>query len=98
MIRAVTKLRSCSILFIMGTFLALIGAARAEADIGDELGNENGGDGEQHLGKTGPRQEDMMVLYGAAAFFLLLAGGIGKWAASQGHDAPQPAAAGRRTP
>jgi hypothetical protein len=74
--------------------LVLAGAARAEADIGDD---DVGGERTQHAeGKAGPKQGDMMVLYAAAGFFLVMAAGIGKWAASQGHDAPKPAAAGGR--
>ena len=66
---------------------------------GDEIVGEKkvgGGEAQGLTRNKGPKQEDMMILYAAAGFFLLLALAIGKWASSQGHDAAKPEAGGRQ--
>ena len=63
----------------------------------DEIGGEEIGDGGRpHRPPRGPgaKSGDMMVLYAAAGFFLVLAAGVGKWAASQGHEKAAAAAPG----
>ena len=90
------------VLAAAGIVLLAVGAM-AEVDIGDEIIGDEIGDTEQSApreqpqAKVGPKSGDMMVLYIAVAFFLLVAAGVGKWASSQGHDKPDgAAAAGRR--